>query len=449
AGDRHAGTGVAISSYVEGVRAGAGAIDCAIAAMAGTSSQPPVETMAAIFSETDYHADLNRDAMLRVHRYFADLYAQRNTDTSLMFCIDPQILIHQIPGGMISNFRSQLVKQNALDKLEDALTEVTRVREDLGWPPLVTPTSQIVGTQAVMNVLAGERYKIVPNEVKDYFRGLYGRAPGHVNPELAKKILGDEKPIMVRPGDTIAPMLPKATEGIDPKYIKNEEDIISYCILPEPSLEYFKWRDMPPDKRPETPADLELKKLSAAAEKKTSATAEKKEEAPFLDQILHPDDYRGLGELLNRAGGLRLDELTVKKGDFSLSLKSDTTRMPVIPKPVPAAAPGEAPARKEGKPAETGPAAAKDEKSAPLPAAGPSIKAPLVGAFYSTSGPSKPKLVNVGDVVEAGTKVCIVEAMKLFNEIVAPVKCKILQFLVEDGTMVEKNQPLIAIEEIK
>ncbi len=445
----HASSGMAISSYVEGVRAGAGAIDCAIAAMAGTSSQPPVETMAAIFSETDYHADLNRDAMLRVHRYFADLYAQRNTDTSLVFCIDPQILIHQIPGGMISNFRSQLAKQNALDKLEDALTEVTRVREDLGWPPLVTPTSQIVGTQAVMNVLSGERYKIVPNEVKDYFRGLYGRAPANVNPELAKKILGDEKPITVRPGDTIAPMLPKATEGIDPKYIKNEEDIISYCILPEPSLEYFKWRDMPPDKRPETPADLELKKLSAAAEKKTAVTTEKKEEAPFLDQILHPEDYRGLGELLNRAGGLRLDELTVKKGDFSLSLRSDTTRMPVIPKPVPTAAPGEASTKKEGKPAEAGPAAAKEEKSAPIPTVGPSIKAPLVGAFYSTSGPGKPKLVNVGDVVEAGTKVCIVEAMKLFNEIVAPVRCKILQFLVEDGTTVEKNQPLIAIEELK
>jgi oxaloacetate decarboxylase (Na+ extruding) subunit alpha len=444
----HASSGMAIAAYVEGVRAGAGAIDCAIAAMAGTSSQPPVETMAAIFSETDYHADLNREAMLRVHRYFADLYAQRNTDTSLVFCIDPQILIHQIPGGMISNFRSQLAKQNALDKLEEALTEVTRVREDLGWPPLVTPTSQIVGTQAVMNVLAGERYKIVPNEVKDYFRGLYGRAPGKVNAELAKKILGDEKPITVRPGDTIAPMLPKATEGIDPKYIKNEEDIISYCILPEPSLEYFKWRDMPPDKRPETPADLELKKLGVAANKQTEAAKEKKEEAPLLDQILHPDDYRGLGELLNRAGGLRLDELTVKKGDFSLSLKSDTTRIPVIPKPVLAAASAEAKAKKEDKPAEAGRATSREEKSAPA-AAGPSIKAPLVGTFYSTSGPGKPKFVNVGDVVEAGTKVCIVEAMKLFNEIVAPVKCKIVGFLVEDGTMVEKNQPLIAIEEIK
>ena len=187
----HASSGMGVSTYVEGVRAGAGAIDCAIAAMSGTSSQPPVETLVAIFSETDYHADLDKDAMLRVHRYFAELYPQRNLDLSLQFCIDPQILIHQIPGGMISNFRSQLSQQNALDKLEEALVEVSRVRKDLGWPPLVTPTSQIVGAQAVMNVLSGERYKMVPNEVKDYFRGLYGRAPAKVNEELAMKILVD------------------------------------------------------------------------------------------------------------------------------------------------------------------------------------------------------------------------------------------------------------------
>jgi oxaloacetate decarboxylase (Na+ extruding) subunit alpha len=449
----HASSGMAISTYVEGVRAGAGAIDCAIAAMAGTSSQPPVETLAAIFSETDYHADLDRDAMLTVHRYFAALYPLRNLDTLQQFCIDPQILIHQIPGGMISNFRSQLAQQNALDKLELALLEVTRVREDLGWPPLVTPTSQIVGTQAVMNVLAGERYKIVPNEVKDYFRGLYGRAPANVNAELAVKILGDEKPITGRPGDTIAPMLPKATEGIDPKYIKNEEDIISYCILPEPSLEFFKWRDMPKEQRPETPADVEIKKLKAVSAQRAAAPApaEKKNEGTTLDQILHPEDYRGLSELLSKAGGMQLDELTFKKGDFSLSLRSDTTKIPVIPKPQKSAVPRASEAAKEVPNAEVK-RPPVEEKSATPPATsadGASIKAPLVGTFYSTSAPGKPRLVNVGDIVDAGAKVCMVEAMKLFNEIVAPVKCKVLAFLVEDGTMVEKGQPLIAIEEIK
>jgi oxaloacetate decarboxylase alpha subunit len=462
----HASSGMAAPTYVEGVRAGAGAIDCAIAAMAGTSSQPPVEAMVAIFAETDYHADLDRDAMLKVHRYFADLYPVRNMDMTLQFCIDPQILIHQIPGGMISNFRSQLSQQNALDKLEQALTEVTRVREDLGWPPLVTPTSQIVGTQAVMNVLSGERYKIVPNEVKDYFRGLYGRAPAKVNAELAKKILGDEKPITSRPGDTIAPMLPKATEGIDPKYIRNEEDIISYCILPEPSLEYFKWRDFPPEKRPEIPADAAYKKLKADADRRAApqAVAPKEPQGPTLDQILHTEDYKGLSEILARAGGMQLDELTFKKGDFSLSLKSDTVKIPLIPKPDAQSAQGVQSAAGAAKPAEQSAMVAKQEKPGELKPAEPakqeklvaakpvapalSIKAPLVGTFYSTGGPGKPKFVHPGDVVEAGAKVCIVEAMKLFNEIVAPVKCKILQVLVEDGKQVEKDQPLISIEEI-
>jgi oxaloacetate decarboxylase alpha subunit len=443
----HASSGMATSTYVEGVRAGAGAIDCAIAAMAGTSSQPPVETLVAIFSETGYHADLDKEAMLMVHRYFAELYPKRNQDVGQQFCIDPQILIHQIPGGMISNFRSQLSQQNALSKLEDALTEVTRVREDLGWPPLVTPTSQIVGTQAVMNVLAGERYKMVPNEVKDYFRGLYGRAPSTVNAELAKKILGDEKPITGRPADTIAPMLPKATEGVDPKLILNEEDIISYCILPQPASEYFKWRALPPEKRPEIPADAELKKL----EQKPTEAAKKAEEAPAQPaqpaQMLHPEDLSGLLEMLHKASTLNYSELTVRKGEMALTLRVDGSTVQTV---TPAAAPTIA------TPAKAAPAAAAAKPAAPAAAApkaeeqySRTVNSPIVGTFYASPGAGKPPFVKVGDVVDAGKPVCIVEAMKLFNEISAPIRCKIVKILVENGQRVEKGTPLVAIEEIK
>jgi len=444
----HASSGMAAPTYVEAVRAGAGAIDCAIAAMAGTSSQPPVETMVAIFSETAYHADLDKDAMFKVHKFFADLYPQRNTETMQQFCIDPQILIYQIPGGMISNFRSQLSQQNMLDKLPEVLDEVSKVREELGWCPLVTPTSQIVGAQAAINVITGERYKVVSNEVKDYFRGLYGLAPAPVNAALSKQILGDEKPITTRPGDTILPMLPKATENIDPKYIKTEEDIISYCLLPEPALEYFKWREFPADQKPEIPADAAFKKLKASTEKAAplpQAAAEKSPEET-LDQILHPEDYKGISDLLAQAAALQMNELTFKKGDFSLSVRTgseksadvfDLAAGPASPKPAEIKKPEPAPAPKV-------------EKPAVVPAAsGMSVKAPLVGTFYSTSGPGKPKFVNVGDIVEAGGKVCIVEAMKLFNEIVTPVKCKILAILAEEGKLVEKGQPLISIEEIK
>jgi oxaloacetate decarboxylase (Na+ extruding) subunit alpha len=448
----HASSGMATSTYVEGVRAGAGAIDCAIAAMAGTSSQPPVETLVAIFSETDYHADLDREAMLKVHRYFADLFPKRNLETTQQFCIDPQILIHQIPGGMISNFRSQLAKQNMLDKLEEALLEVTRVREDLGWPPLVTPTSQIVGTQAVMNVLTGERYKMVPNEVKDYFRGLYGRSPAKVNAELALKILGDEKPTTQRPADSIAPMLPKATEGIDPKLIHNEEDIISFCILPDPALEYFKFRALPPDKRPDIPADVELKKMAGTESVKVPAQAapEQPKAAEQPAAILNSEDLTGLMDILHKASNLHYSELMVRKGELSLTLRVDGASIQVAAPSHPAAAANAqaiATAPVKSAPAPT-PAVAP-EKTAPTAAYSRTINSPIVGTFYAAGGAGKPPFVKIGDVVEAGKTVCIVEAMKLFNEILAPVKCTIVKILAENGQHVDKDMPLIAIEEIK
>jgi oxaloacetate decarboxylase alpha subunit len=439
----HASSGMATSAYVEGVRAGAGAIDCAIAAMAGTSSQPPVETLVAIFSETDYSADLDKDAMLKVYRYFADLYPRRNLETSQQFCIDPQILIYQIPGGMISNFRSQLTQQGMLDKMPQVLNEVAKVREELGWCPLVTPTSQIVGAQAAMNVITGERYKVVSNEVKDYFRGLYGRAPGTVNAELAKKILNGEKPITGRPADGIAPMLPKATEGVDPKLILNEEDIISYCILPDPALAYFKWRALPPQERPEIPAEIELKKLK---EKSHPAQAPEPQPAPAPKaeapaQILHPDDFKGLLEMLHTASGLRFSELTVRKGDVALTLRVDGSSVsgaPVLSQAMPTS---------QSQQPQPTPAAPQ-----PQPVAEPqysrTVNSPIAGTFYGAPGAGKAKFVKIGDIVNAGDKVCIVEAMKLFNEIVAPVKCKIIKVLIEDGGVVAKDQPLVAVEEI-
>ncbi len=406
-----------------------------------------METLVAIFSETDYHADLDKDAMLRVHRYFAELYPQRNLDTSLQFCIDPQILIHQIPGGMISNFRSQLSQQNALDKLEEALVEVSRVRKDLGWPPLVTPTSQIVGTQAVMNVLSGERYKMVPNEVKDYFRGLYGRAPAKVNAELALKILGEEKPITGRPADTIAPMLPKATEGIDPKYIKNEEDIISYCILPEPALAYFKWRDLPAEQRSPTPADVELSKLKSEAQPKAQPVEKPQQEKPVSSpaQLLHPEDLNGLLDMLHKASSLKFSELTVRKADMAVTLRVDGASVQTVQ--APAAAHADAPAATSASPfrrsRETG-----GDRCVGRAAYSRTINSPIVGTFYSSPGSGKPKFVNAGDSVKAGDKVCIVEAMKLFNEIIAPCACTIVKVLAEDGQHVDKDQPLVAIKEI-
>ncbi len=155
--------------------------------------------------------------------------------------VDTMVLNYQIPGGMLSNLTSQLKQQNALDKLPAVLKEVPKVREDLGYPPLVTPTSQIVGTQAVVNVLTGERYKMIINEVKNYVRGLYGKPPAPIKDEIKQKIIGDEEVITCRPADLIEPQLEKYTKEIS-YYIEQEEDVLTYALFPQIAEKFFKER---------------------------------------------------------------------------------------------------------------------------------------------------------------------------------------------------------------
>ncbi|MFO7998174.1 MAG: pyruvate carboxylase subunit B, partial [Bacteroidales bacterium] len=318
----HATSGMAATSYLEGVRAGAEAVDCAIAAMAGFSSQPPVETINAMFRETEFEVNLDVEALRKINKYFTGLTPDRSKGRGFEPAIDAEILVHQIPGGMISNFRSQLEQQGALEKLPEALEEVSRVREDLGFPPLVTPTSQIVGTQAVMNVITGERYKMVPEEVKKYVRGMYGRSPAPIAPEFIKKILGNEKPIDHRPADDLKPVLPTATKTIKyPELVHNEEDILTYCLFPEVATEYFKWRELPNETRPKSPADLELEELSRSRHSDTKAVAESRH-TKTADPLLHPGDYENLQAILEKAARMHLNELVISKGDFNLILSS-------------------------------------------------------------------------------------------------------------------------------
>jgi oxaloacetate decarboxylase alpha subunit len=432
----HGTSGMAIPTYVEGVRAGAGAIDCAISSMSGVNSQPPVETLAAIFNETSYSANLNFDALEKVAKYFTDLKPKRTMrNAQAVEHVDPGILIHQIPGGMISNFKSQLEMQNALDKLPIVLDEVIKVREELGFCPLVTPTSQIVGTQAVMNVLSGERYKIVPNEVQDYVRGKYGRSPVPIKKKFIKMILGNEKPIDHRPADDIEPMLPTAADGIDPKLLKGEEDIISYCIFPEPAMAYFKWRAQPEGKRDPIPADVELQEVE---EKITPVIAKKhmKPEVVKPVQLLHKDDYKGLSSIISAAAGMGVDGISISKGDFAISIKSDGNIIPQALKKI-----EQSQALEEKVVAEE---EIIEEKIVETSEHKNTINSPLVGTFYITEGPDQPALVKVGDKILAGHKICIVEAMKLFNGIEAPFDCEITAILCENGESVVKDQPLIA-----
>ena len=446
----HSSSGMAIATYVEGVRAGAGAIDCAVSSMGGFSSQPPVETLSVIFNETNYSANLDMEAIERVAKYFGEL-APRHSQGGPLPYIDPEILIHQIPGGMISNFRSQLEMQNALDKLPEVLSEVSRVREDLGYPPLVTPTSQIVGTQAVMNVLAGERYKIVPNEVKNYVRGLYGRAPVPISRKMIRKILGDEQPISCRPADRLEPMLPHATDGADPKLIENEEDILSYILLPEAAVEYFKWRALPPEQRPPSPADLELKKAMPDAKQEAAPASSAPQSEAQISQLANmlqtlTGATPGLAqELLQTIEGLSLEEVVFRQGNQRIALRAPGAMASMI-SGASFSFPQTMSSPETAQPAAAQSAAAQPKE--PVVEYKLTINAPLVGKFYISPGPGKPPIVKEGDTVNEGNKVCIVEAMKLFNEIIAPVKCRIVKILAEDGKTVQKGEPLIAIEKV-
>lgn len=236
----HYTSGMGAMMYLKAIEAGADVIDTAISTLALGTSQPATETMVATLEGTPYETGLNLQVLSEIAAYFKEVRAKYRDFDVYKDGVDVNVLLYQVPGGMLSNFMSQLQQQNALEKLPDVLAEVPRVREELGYPPLVTPTSQIVGTQAVLNVLMG-RYTMVTNEVRNYMRGLYGATPAPVNEEIRKKIIGDETPITGRPADQIEPQLLKARQEIG-IYLQKEEDVLSYAIFPQVAKKFLEER---------------------------------------------------------------------------------------------------------------------------------------------------------------------------------------------------------------
>ena len=241
----HCTTGLAFMTYLKGIEAGADIIDTAISPFSGGTSQPATETLYYALKELGYDVALDEKILIEMANYFKPIrndYLADGTLNPISMSTDTQCLTYQIPGGMLSNLLSQLKMMNALDKFEDALLETPRVRKDMGYPPLVTPTSQLVGSQAVQNVLAGERYKNVGAEIKAYCRGEYGRTPAPIDEEIRAKILGDEKPIVGRYADSLpTDTYEKAVEhlGADARC---EEDVLSYIAFPQVAENFFEKR---------------------------------------------------------------------------------------------------------------------------------------------------------------------------------------------------------------
>lgn len=238
----HCSSGMAPVSLFAAAEAGVDIIDTAFSAFGWGTSHPPTESMVASFVGTPYETGLDMELLYEIGEYFASISPKyRMLFTAEATRPSVNVLLHQIPGGMLSNLVSQLREQNALDKFSDVIEEIPRVRADLGYPPLVTPTSQIVGIQAVLNVLAGERYKQVTQEVKNYLMGQYGRPPGEINEEIRHQVIGDESPISVRPADLLEPELENMREeGHKLGIIREEEDVVTYALYPQVAIKFLR-----------------------------------------------------------------------------------------------------------------------------------------------------------------------------------------------------------------
>ncbi|MBQ4176866.1 MAG: oxaloacetate decarboxylase subunit alpha [Lachnospiraceae bacterium] len=240
----HYTSGAASMTYLKAVEAGVDVIDCAMSPFALGTSQPATEVMVKTFEGTPYDSGLDMKLLEQIADYFRP-YRDECLESGLLnpknMGVNIKTLVYQVPGGMLSNLTSQLDKLGAADKYYEVLEEVPNVRKDLGEPPLVTPSSQIVGTQAVMNVIAGERYKMVPQETKDVLSGKYGETVKPFNKEVQKKCIGDAKVITYRPADDIEPMLPGYEKEIA-QYKEMDEDVLTYALFPQVAIDYFKYR---------------------------------------------------------------------------------------------------------------------------------------------------------------------------------------------------------------
>ena len=257
----HYTSGVAAMTYLKAVEAGVDVIDTAMSPFALGTSQPATEVMVETFKGTPYDTGFDQKLLAEIADYFRPIRDEA-LDSGLLnpknLGVNIKTLLYQVPGGMLSNLTSQLKDLGAEDKYYEVLEEVPRVRQDLGECPLVTPSSQIVGTQAVMNVIQGERYKMVPQQTKDVLSGKYGATVKPFNPEVQKKCIGDVEPITCRPADLIPPQLDKLKEEIAP-YMQQDEDVLTYALFPQVAMDYFKYRDAQQTKVDATVADTENK----------------------------------------------------------------------------------------------------------------------------------------------------------------------------------------------
>ena len=405
----HDTSGMATATYLKAIEAGVDIVDCAISSLASGTSQPPTETLVNTLKGTKYDTGLDINLLAEIASYCRDIRTKYSKFESKYTGVDPDVLVYQIPGGMTSNLASQLKEQNALQRMPEVLAEVPRVRKDFGYPPLVTPSSQIVGTQATLNVLTGERYKVITSETKNYLKGLYGKPAAPINEEVRKKAIGDEEFIECRPADLIEPELEKMKAEVGGK-AKDIDDLLLYALFPKVALEFFDLREK--GKLGEEPPSEE--------KTETKATDAPPHLAPSEFNIkVHGETYHvKVGGMGHKGEGGRPYFLYVDNQLEEVILES---LVEVVPSTV-----GQIDAKVGGH-SRRPKASHEGDVTTAMPGTVVGIK------------------VKVGDKVKAGDMVVIVEAMKMENEIHTPIDGEVKEIFISNGDSVNPDEALIAV----
>lgn len=409
----HATSGLAHMTHLKAVEAGATIIDTCVGGFSEGASHPTTQSLVAAFAGTAYDTGLSLPLIEEISAYFKEVRRKYWQFESEFTGTDTRVLINQVPGGMISNLANQLKEQGALDRMNAVLEEIPRVREDLGYPPLVTPTSQIVGTQAALNVLTGARYKSVTNEVKLYLQGRYGRAPGHVNEAVRKFAVGDLDVTTCRPADLLADELDRLRNEID-SLARSDEDVLTYAMFPDLAKTWLQER-----------AAGSLKPEPLLPRSASQAEAAPRYAADEFRITLHGETYH-----IKLAGSGRSDS---GQHPYFVSIDGVSEEVLVEPLNEVAITAGGSGTRK------TAAAATVAPGQKPRPSHPGHVTAAMPGTVVEV-------LVGIGQKVKAGDGVLVIEAMKMESEVQAPIAGVVINIFARKGDAVTPDMALVEIQ---
>jgi pyruvate carboxylase subunit B len=404
----HDTSGMALAACLKAVEAGLDIVDTAISSMASGTSHPPTETFVAVLQGSRFDTGLELPVLAEIADYFRETRKKYRAFETEYTGVDPAVLMYQIPGGMTSNLASQLKEQKALDRMKQVLDEVIRVRKEMGYPPLVTPTSQIVGTQATLNVLTGERYKVITSETRNYLKGLYGQPPAPIDEEIRRKAVGDEEFNERRPADLLEPEMSKLKKELGEK-ARSVEDILSYGLFPKVALEFFDLRERGEIGKPQpvsadSPEPAESAPMMAPSE---------------FNIKVHGETYHiKVGGMGHPGEGGRPYFIYVDDQLEEVLVESLVEVVPGMEGRIGVEMTGHS----------TRPKAAQEGD----------ITTAMPGTVVKVK-------VRIGDRVKAGETVLIIEAMKLENEVHTPIAGEVKAIHVAEGDRVNPDEVLVVV----